>query len=215
MKAKSKKRGVGRPRLEPLSGPELRAQARDGIRRTAERQLDRNEIDVPTFVEEIESITGKHKFTREAMDELRLKVDLLYNEFVVDKWEEEERLNKEVNAKLHAAILESDPSDTPVKMMTEEEWNIAHGRRFDGSKRRGPAPKKKKAIWDLSPGEKGTAEKPGEPIEFAMMEQEFEERMMDDYIAQRNSEPQQLVGKRLRKDHLNQPKRAPVKSFWI
>ena len=41
-----------------MSGPELREKARAGIRRTTERQLKRNEIDVPTFVEEVEAVTG-------------------------------------------------------------------------------------------------------------------------------------------------------------
>ena len=216
MARKQKRKGPGRPPVQKyFSGEELRAQARENIKASTERRLGIASIGVEDFADTVSNITGKHKFTREEMDEIREKADVLYNKYVDQKWEEEAELNKEVNAKLHAAMLESDPSEAPVKMMTEAEWHLAHGRRFDGSKRRGPAPKKKKAIWDLSPGEKGTAEKPGEPIDFETMEQEFEERMMNDYIAQRNSEPQQLVGKRLRKDHLNQPRRAPVKSFWI
>jgi hypothetical protein len=215
MSTKRKKRGVGRPKLEPMSGPELREKARAGIRRTTERQLKRNEIDVPTFVEEVEAVTGKHKFTRAEMDELRRKVDLLYNEYVLDKWETEEKENKEINAKLHERMLEQEKLIASSPTMSPEQWHLAHGRRPDGSKRRGPAPKKKKTVWDLAPGECGIAEKPGEPIDFEQMDQEFEEKMMEDYIAQRNSEPQQHVGKRLRKDHLNPPKRPNVKYFWV
>jgi len=112
-------------------------------------------------------------------------------------------------------MLEAEASDAPVKMMTEAEWHLAHGRRFDGSKRRGPAPKKKKAIWDLSPGEKGTADKPSEAIDLDQMEEEFAEQMMEAYVAERSARSQQTLGKRLRKDHLNPPNRANVKSFWV
>ena len=168
---------------------------------------------MPTFVEEIEGVTGKHKFTREEMDELRRKVDLIYTEYVNESWEAEAEYNAPyVDAMRAAAIQKAEPA---AGMMTEEEWNLAHGLRADGSKKRGPAPKKKKLVWDLSPGERGTAEKPPEPIDIDAMEQELEERLMDEYIAERATQPQKLVGKRLRKDHLTPPKRAEVKSFWV
>ena len=211
--AKAKKRGPGRPKLEPMSGQELRLKALEGIRRNAERQLGRSEINVPDFVEEVESITGKHKFTRKEMDELRRKVDLLYTEYVNESWEAEAQHNAPyVEAMRAAAAQKAEPVEG---MMTREEWNLAHGLRADGSKRRGPAPKKKKLVWDLSPGEAGTAEKPSEPIDLDAMEKELEERLMDEYIAERASQPQKLVGKRFRKDHLSPPKRTAVKSFWI
>lgn len=216
MKAKDKRKGPGRPPNQKFfSGEELRAQARERIRECAERRHGIASLDVDEFCDGVMKLTGKHKFTRQEMDELRTRVDLLYNKYVIEKWEDEAELNKEVNTKLHEAMLEAEASDAPVKMMTEAEWHLAHGRRFDGSKRRGPAPKKKKAVWDLTPGEKGTADKPGEPIDIDQMEQEIEEQLMDDYIAERSTRPQQKLGKRLRKDHLNPPKRANVNSFWV
>jgi len=87
------------------------------------------------------------KLARKQIDELRTKVDLIHNKYVAQKWEEEAELNKEVNTKLHQAMLEAGASDAPVKMMTEAEWHLAHGRRFDGSKRRGPSPKRRKQYW--------------------------------------------------------------------
>ena len=216
MNAMIKKRGPGRPPAKKyFSGEELREQAKARIRRCAERRHGIESLDVEEFCDDVMKITGKHKFTRQEMDEMRTRVDLLYNKYVIEKWEEEAELNKEVNAKLHQAMLKSAPSDAPFKMMTEAEWHLIHGRRFDGSKRRGPAPKKKKAIWDLSPGEKGTANKPYEPIDFDQMEQEIEEQMMDAYIAERSARLQQTQGKRFRQDHLNPPKQANVKSFWV
>lgn len=210
---KSKRKRRGRPRNKPMSGPELRQKALEGIKRTAERQLEREDIDVIALVEEVETITGKHRFTREEMDELRKKVDLLYNEYVLEKWEEEAKAFEAYVDPLRAITLDS---GKPLEgMMSREEWNLAHGLRADGSKRRGPAPKKKKTVWDLAPGERGTAEKPGEPIDFVQMEQELEARMMEEYMQERDAHPQQNVGKRLRKDHLAPPKRAQVKSFWM
>ena len=191
----------------------MREKALAGIRRTAERQLGREDIDVIALVEEVESITGKHKFTREQMDELRRKVDLLYNEYVTEKWEEEAKAFEAYVDPLRAVTLDS---GKPLEgMMTKEEWNLAHGLRADGSKKRGPAPKKKKTVFDIAPGERGTAKKPGEPTDFTQMEKELEARMMEEHMQERDAHPQQNVGKRLRKDHLAPPKRANVKSFWV
>ena len=216
MKENKKNRGPGRPPTQKyFSGQELREQAKASIRQCVERRHGIESLDVDEFCDDAMKITGKHKFTRQEMDELRTRVDLLYNKYVIEKWEEEAELNREANAKLYQIMLESVPSDAPVKMMTEAEWHLAHNRRFDGSKRRGPAPKKKKAVWNLSPGEKGTADKPGEHIDIDQMEKEIEEQMMDAYIAERSTRPQQTLGKRLRKDHLNPPKQSNVKSFWV
>lgn len=209
------KRKRGRPRHLPKSAEELREQSLVRIKQARQRRLAEEGIDVPAFVDEVEAITGKHKFTSEEKAEIRRKVDLLYQEFVINKWEEEERTNRKLNAELRERMLETEVSLPPVKTMTREEWNVAHGRRPDGSKKRGPAPKKKKTVFELSPGERGTAEKPGEPIDFEAMEKELEARLMDEYIAQREEQPQYALGKRLRKDQPPQRKRASTQSFWI
>ena len=114
---------------------------------------------------------------------------------------------------LRSAALESDKA--PVGMMTKEEWYLAHGLRKDGTKRRGPAPKKKKAVWDLSPGDRGTADRPSELVDLDEMERQLEAKMMEEYIRQQAEEPQMNKGKRVRKDILVQPMRAATKSFWI
>ena len=215
MKEKNMKRKRGRPRHLPKSAEELREQSLVRIKQARQRRLAEEGIDVPAFVDEVEAITGKHKFTSEEKAEIRRKVDLLYQEFVINKWEEEERTNRKLNAELRERMLETEVSLPPVKTMTREEWNVAHGRRPDGSKKRGPAPKKKKTVFELSPGERGTAEKPGEPIDFEAMEKELEARLMDEYIAQREEQPQYALGKRLRKDQPPQRKRASTQSFWI
>ena len=196
-----------------MSAEELRAKARQNIRKTAERQLNRQDIHIPELVEEVESITGKHKFTREEMDELRRKVELIYTEFVNEQWEAEAQYNEPYIDAMRAAAIQK---GEPVKgMMTPDEWYEAHGLRHDGTKKRGPAPKKKKTVFDLSPGERGTAEKPGEAIDIESMEQQLEAKLMEEYIKERDAQPLQIVGKRLRKDHLTPPKRANAKSFWI
>ena len=184
-----------------------------GIKRTADHQLNRGEIEVLTFVEEIQSVTGKHKFTRKEMDEMRQKVDLIYNEYIKQQWEDEEQYRAPFIDTLRSAALESDKA--PVGMMTKEEWYLAHGLRKDGTKRRGPAPKKKKAVWDLSPGDRGTADRPSELVDLDEMERQLEAKMMEEYIRQQAEEPQMNKGKRVRKDNLVQPMRAATKSFWI
>ena len=131
------KRGRGRPKLQPVSAEELRMQALAGIKQTADLRLKRGEIDVPTFVEEIEAVTGKHKFTRKEMDEMREKVDLIYNEYINQQWEEEEQYRAPFIDTLRAAAIES--GVTATGMMNREEWYLAHGLRKDGTKRRGPA----------------------------------------------------------------------------
>ena len=178
------KQGRGRPKLQPLSAEELRMKALAGIKQSADLRLNRGEIDVPTFVEEVEAVTGKHKFTRKEMDKMREKVDLIYNEYIKQKWEEEEQYRAPFIDTLRAAAIES--SVPATGMTNREEWYLAHGLRKDGTKRRGPAAKKKKTVWDLTPGDKGTADQPSEPMDLDELERQIEAKMMDEYIKQKN-----------------------------
>ena len=82
--------------------------------------------------------------------------------------------------------------------MTEEEWNAAHGLRFDGSKKRGPKPKRKKFFYEIEPGERGLAEHPSEAIDLDTMEQEIETQLMEEYIKERAEERKFYKGKRIR-----------------
>ena len=72
------KRGPGRPRRKPQSAEELRLKAQQNIRERAEARSGIPGLDVDEFCHRVGSITGKHKFSREEMDEIRMRVDLLY-----------------------------------------------------------------------------------------------------------------------------------------
>ena len=64
--------------------------------------MNREGIDIPGFVEEVESITGKHKFTHEEMEEIREKVDFFYEQYLLEKHKAEAEFNQPYN---HTYIL--------------------------------------------------------------------------------------------------------------
>ena len=136
------KHSVDRPRRQPKSPHELKQQARENIRRTQERQLSREVMDVGEICEKVDEITLKHKYTKEEMDLLRRKVDLLYHEYVLDQWQEDEEHMSPYAEALFALALE-DETKTPCKQMSETEWNQMHGLRKDGKGLK-PGPSKRK-----------------------------------------------------------------------
>ena len=178
---------VGRPKRKPQSPYELQQQARESMRRTQERQLGRDVMDITEVCEQVDDITLKHKYTREEMDSLRRKVDLLYHEFVLDRWqEEEEQMSPHVDALCALAI--EHPTNTSTQAMTMEEWNEMHGLRKNGKGLKpGPSKRKPKSVFDVELV-------PGEPIDF----EELELQWMEEQIRKKKDEPQQLKGKRLR-----------------
>lgn len=195
---------VGRPKRKPQSPAELRQQARESMRRTQERQLGRDAMDITEVCEQVDDITLKHKYTKEEMDSLRRKVDLLYHEFVLDKWQEEEQQMSPYAEALFALAIENQ-TDTSSKQMSEEEWNRMHGLRKNGKGLKpGPSKRKPKSVFDVDLV-------PGEPIDF----EELEVQWLEEQIRKKMEEPQQLMGKRLRGDAgkrmLNRPK---AQSFW-
>jgi hypothetical protein len=195
---------VGRPKRKPQSPAELRQQARESMRRTQERQLGRDAMDITEVCEQVDDITLKHKYTKEEMDSLRRKVDLLYHEFVLDKWQEEEQQMSPYAEALFALAIENQ-TDTSSKQMSEEEWNRMHGLRKNGKGLKpGPSKRKPKSVFDVDLV-------PGEPIDF----EELEVQWLEEQIRKKKEEPQQLMGKRLRGDAgkrmLNRPK---AQSFW-
>ena len=107
------------------------------------------------------------------------------------------------------------PGSPQVKTMTAEEWNKQNGLSADGSKKRGPAPKRKKTVWDLSPGEKGTGVGPSEPIDFEAMEKEVEERMIEEAIKQQQEEAKYLQGRRVSRGPELNRRRQSSQDFWI
>ena len=195
---------VGRPPRKPQSPQELQLQARESMRRTQERQLGRKDMDITDVCEQVDAITLKHKYTREEMDSLRRKVDLLYHEFVLDKWQEDEDQLSPYAEALCALAIENQ-TETSSKQMSEAEWNQMHGLRKNGKGLKpGPSKRKPKSVFDMELV-------PGEPIDF----EELEVQWMEEQIRRKAEEPQQLKGKRMRGDAVNAVTPRPeVKSFW-
>ena len=195
---------VGRPKSQPKMPAELQRQALESMRRTQERQLGRDEMNITEVCQQVDGITLKHKYTREEMDSLRRKVDLLYHEFVLDKWQEDEEQMSPYAEALFALAIENQ-TETPSKQMSEEEWNRMHGLRKDGKGLKpGPSKRKPKSVFDVELV-------PGEPIDF----EELEIQWMEEQIRRKALEPQQLKGKRMRGDAVNAAASRPeVKSFW-
>lgn len=195
---------VGRPKRKPQLPAELQQQARQSMRRTQERQLGRAGMDIAEVCEEVDAITLKHKYTREEMDTLRRKVDLLYHEFVLDQWQEEDQQMSPYTQALFALAVDN-PTETSTKPMSEAEWNRMHGLRKDGKGLKpGPSKRKPKSVFDVELV-------PGEPIDF----EELEVQWMEEQIRKKKEEPQQLKGKRMRGDAVNAVAQRPeIKSFW-
>lgn len=203
-KTSTTKGTIGRPRRQPQSPQQLRQLARESIRRTQERQLGRASLDVKEVCETVDDITLKHKYTREEMDLLRRQVDLLYHEYVLDKWQEEaEHMEPHSNA-LQALAIDYGERSTS-KQMTEAEWRELHGLRKDGKGLKpGPSKRKPKSAFDMELV-------PGEPIDF----EELELQWMEEQILKKKNEPQQLKGKRMRDDAVKAvAQRHEVRSFW-
>ena len=195
---------VGRAKTQPKSPYQLQQLALEGMKRTQERQLGRAEMDITEVCEQVDAITLKHKYTREEMDLLRRKVDLLYHEFVLDKWQEDEE-QMSPYAEALFALATGNQTDTSSKQMSEEEWNQMHGLRKNGKGLKpGPSKRKPKSVFDVELV-------PGEPVDF----EELEMQWMEEQILRKKYEPQQLKGKRMRDDAVNAAATRPeVKSFW-
>ena len=195
---------LGRPKRKPQSPQELQRQAHESMRRTQERQLGRESMDIVEVCQQVDGITLKNKYTREEMDSLRRKVDLLYHEFVLDKWQDDEEQSSPYVEALFALAIENQ-TETSSKQMSEAEWNQMHGLRKNGKGLKpGPSKRKPKSVFDVELV-------PGEPIDF----EELEIQWMEEQIRRKATEPQQLKGKRMRADADNAvTPRAEVKSFW-
>ena len=104
-------------------------------------------MDITEVCEEVDAITLKHKYTREEMDSLRRKVDLLYHEFVLDKWQEDEEQSSPYAEALFALAIEKQ-AETSTKSMSEAEWNEMHGLRKNGKGLKpGPSKRKPKSVF--------------------------------------------------------------------
>lgn len=217
---KERKRKAGRPRRQPKSGEQLREEARARLQAAAARRKAEEPTEIQAMpsieevAEEVSAITLKHKYTKEEMVELREKVSLLYQDYLdrqaADEWE----ANKQANEKAREAAIENSIKSGATNCMTEEEWNAAHGLRFDGSKKRGPKPKRKKFFYEIEPGERGLAEHPSEAVDLDTMERAIEAQLMEEYIKERAEERKFYKGKRIRDHQPVTRTRQPQQNFW-
>ena len=161
-------------------------------------------MDIDEVCEEVDAITLKHKYSREEMESLRRKVDLLYHEFVLDQWQEEEQQMSPYAEALFALAIENE-TETSSKQMSKAEWNQMHGLRKNGKGLKpGPSKRKPKSVFDIELI-------PGESVDF----EELELQWMEEQIRRKAEQPQQLKGKRMRDDAVNAAATRPeVKSFW-
>ena len=204
-KQAKQKRGKGRPKKPIPTLEEMREQVRLGMRKTKERQLSRSEIDVKQLCEKVDGITHRNRFTKEEMQKLRDQVDLLYHEYVLDKWEEDAEQNAEQSKVLQALAIVGDPPASK-KQMSPEEWNELHGLRKDGKGLKpGPRKRKPKSVFDMEL-------EPGEPVDWEAIEKQW----LEHEIARKAAEVKPLLGKRLRDDKLPDLKtKSEQPPIWI
>lgn len=197
---KQAKRGPGRPpKQKVFSAAELHAKAEASIERSRARHRD----SLPEKAEELliktQELNQYKRMTLKEIEELRKQVSEVYNEFKAQQDEAEAQANSEMN-KLVAVLTAQVRSGGLSKTLTEAEWHELHGRRPDGSKPRGPKPKRKKLVWEIPAGEMGTASEPPEPIDIEGMERVFEQALMEQHLQQQKEESKFIKGKRLRND---------------
>ena len=215
MARKEAKRGRGRPRKQKyFSAAELREKATANIRRTQESQLGRADLDIEQFIQKGFAITGKHKFTRKEMDEFRLTLQMLYTEFVTDKHEQEAEQMQPFTETLRTFALEEGVK--PVAgQMTWEQWCKEHALRPNGKRKPGPPKKKPKAIWDLTPGDKGTSDAPSIPVDIDAFEEQLLAERYDEHAEEMKMRPQNKIGKRFRDDSVKPRMQQPRENFWV
>ena len=203
---KKKKRGRGRPKKQKVfSAAELKAQSRASMKRSQERYVDLDSIDVEEFCEQVLSITHRNKMTTEEWHKLRLQVELLYHKHVIESQDEEDAQMKPYVDPLKALALEQE--HLPIKQMSRETWNKEHGLRKDGKGLKpGPKKQKPKSIFDLD------LKEPTDPLpDFEWLEKQW----LEQRIEQMKNEPNYPVGRRLRDDAtIAMQRRRNERSFW-
>lgn len=212
MSVKETKRGRGRPKNQPKSAADLRTAALTKIRESKKRRLGLTDEVLEETVEQVQQLNGKFKFTKQEMDDLRNRVEFFYQDYLNNKANDEAEANKLVNERLRKEAL-ANPQPSP-KQMTEAEWNQAHGLRADGSKKRGPAPKKKKTIYDIDPGERGLGEAPAEPVDINAIEAQVEAELFERHIEEQRNLPPLLRNRRNRHTKHQPTRNTSKKSFW-
>lgn len=195
---KKPKRKIGRPpKQKYFSADELRVQAYERMKRSESI----NKEQLPDKAEELYiktlELNQYKRLTLKEINELREQVSEVYLAFKAQQEEAIAQEFQEIN-KVAAACAAQMNEAASTSQMTEAEWHKLHGRRPDGSKPRGPKPKKKKLVWELEPGEKGTALEPSAPIDIEAMEKVLEQALIERHLEQQEEEAKFLKGKRLR-----------------
>ena len=214
---KTKRPGPGRPKRRPESGQSLRAKAAAAVESS---QARRNTEDAPApvliedVVEEVCAITTKHRYTADEIKELRAKVEMLYQEHLTRQATEKYEANKEQREEERLAAIEKGFKKNSTDCMSPEEWNLLHGKRFDGTKKRGPKPKPKMKFYEVTPGKWGTANEKHPSVNIDELEREVEEQMMEERIEQQKEEDQFLKGARFRQEIQRRPSAQQPKNFW-
>lgn len=198
--ARQKKRPVGRPKRQPQSIDAIKLKALQGMERSRERYKDEHSLPLEELKEKVESLSARKKYSGAEIQELRSTVEAMYERHIISVSEEKAREEKDLNEALRCIHIDLDIKPSG-KSLTEAEWFALHGLRSDGSKPRGPKPRKKKQVWDLSPGERGNGTEPAEPVDLDAMERDYEAKMFEKEIQRKKDMPTFAVGKRLRKDH--------------
>ena len=211
------KRPVGRPKRQPESGQSLRAKAAAAVENSQARRFAENApvpVLIEDVVEEVCAITTKHRYTSDEIKELRAKVELLYQEHLTRQATDNYEANKEQHEEARLAAIEEGFKKNSIDCMSPEEWNIAHGLRFDGTKKRGPKPKPKTKFYEVAPGEWGTADEKQPSVDIDELEREVEQQMIEERIEQQKEEDQFLKGARFRQEIQRRPGAQPPKNFW-
>ena len=207
------KRPVGRPRLGPKHIDELRMKALEGMDRSRVRYEGESSIPLDQLKQKVNDLSTRKKYSGQEIKELRETVAEMYEHHLDTLVAEEAQQNKELNEALRCVHVDVGIKSSG-KTLTEKEWFALHGRRHDGTKPRGPKPKKKKTVWELAPGEKGMGTEPAEPIDFEQIEREYEKEMFEREIQRQKDLPAFAVGKRLRKDHQTPRPRVDQSRFY-
>lgn len=200
---------VGRPKSQPKTPHQLQQLALEGIHRTQQRYKGEVVTEVEELCETVDGLTHRNRFTQEEMDELKLKVNRLYDEVVVGQMADDARIWSATEARIANALAENNIA--PPKPMSEEEWNKLHRLRPNGKRKPGPKPAKKKNIYSLEPGDRGLATErtPSQDCD------ELERQWLDAYIEEQKNEPQFLQGKRVRNGTVPMKQVKPASNFWI
>ena len=211
--SKQVKRKVGRPKRQPEHIDGLRLKALEGIERTRQRHDGETYQQIEELKEKVESLSARKKYSGKEIKELRSTVAEMYERHITEVNEQKALEEKQLNEALRCMHIDLDIKPSG-KSLIEAEWNILHGLREDGSKPRGPKPRKKKQIWDLSPGERGNGTEQAEPIDIEMLEKKAEAEMFEREIQRKKDMPDFAVGKRMRKQHKTPTPRVDQSKFY-